>query len=543
MEALNLVQNTPEWHEHRAAYFNASDAPAMMGVSKYVSRDELLYRYKTGTPMEINAATQKLFDDGHRFEKMARPIAEGIIGDELYPITGATVIDDLPLSTSLDGSTLDESVIFEHKSINHGLRATGGDVDQLDEMYKIQMDQQLLISGAGKCLFMASDGTEDDMVWCWYETTDERKQAIIDGWKQFEKDLESFEIPETKLEAVGNSPENFPMVTYEISGTELTSNISDVLAKVRERAEVEMSRELKTDQDFADKDELNKATKQAREDLKHLVKNAQGQFVSFSEFASLAADLDSVLQKMQSHGEKLVKSEKDNRKREIADTAKTQLGQHCAELEIELNGLRLPEDLLKVDFIEPMKGKRTIESLNNAVNTRLAQAKIDAETAAKTMRTNLNTLQALTGGEYDQLFNDLSVVIHKQRDDFEALVTLRVQQEKDRIAKVEEDAKEQARIAEETRQADKPPTAEESNPIDEPVKQETVIPASDEGHRDVSPATTDAPQDEPEPTPAPFFDWWMLTGQHLAPKPNESQEDFIRRVARAAWNAASPEPF
>ena len=29
----DLIQGSPEWHAHRAAHFNASDTPAMMGVS------------------------------------------------------------------------------------------------------------------------------------------------------------------------------------------------------------------------------------------------------------------------------------------------------------------------------------------------------------------------------------------------------------------------------------------------------------------------------------------------------------------------------
>ena len=44
----DFAQGTPEWHQHRATHFNASDAPAMMGVSPYMTRTELLTRMKTG---------------------------------------------------------------------------------------------------------------------------------------------------------------------------------------------------------------------------------------------------------------------------------------------------------------------------------------------------------------------------------------------------------------------------------------------------------------------------------------------------------------
>ncbi len=100
----DFPQGGPEWHKHRATHFNASDAPAMMGCSPYQTRTELLTRMKTGISAEVDAATQRRFDDGHRFEALARPLAEKIIGDDLYPVTGSGG----ELSASFDGLTLDE---------------------------------------------------------------------------------------------------------------------------------------------------------------------------------------------------------------------------------------------------------------------------------------------------------------------------------------------------------------------------------------------------------------------------------------------------
>ena len=36
MRTINLAQGSPEWLAHRRTTRNASDAPAMMGVSPYV---------------------------------------------------------------------------------------------------------------------------------------------------------------------------------------------------------------------------------------------------------------------------------------------------------------------------------------------------------------------------------------------------------------------------------------------------------------------------------------------------------------------------
>src|SRR5690606_15354532 len=147
MQIHDLTQGSPEWLAYRANHFNASDAPAMMGESPYKTRSALLHELHTGVSPEVDAATQRRFDDGHRYEALARPLGEEIIGEDLYPIVGS----DGKLSASFDGLTMDESTGFEHKSLNDELRAvmtpncTGTD---LPVFYQIQMEQQCMVSGA-----------------------------------------------------------------------------------------------------------------------------------------------------------------------------------------------------------------------------------------------------------------------------------------------------------------------------------------------------------------------------------------------------------
>jgi predicted phage-related endonuclease len=82
----------------------------------------LLHALHTGLRPEVDAATQRRFDDGHRYEALARPVAERIIGDDLYPVVGS----EGRLSASFDGLTMDESTAFEHKSLNDELRGCMG---------------------------------------------------------------------------------------------------------------------------------------------------------------------------------------------------------------------------------------------------------------------------------------------------------------------------------------------------------------------------------------------------------------------------------
>mgnify|MGYP000576635691 CR=1 FL=1 len=55
MKTVQLIQGTREWLSHRAAHWNASDAPAMLGVSPYKTRDQLLRELATGITADVDA--------------------------------------------------------------------------------------------------------------------------------------------------------------------------------------------------------------------------------------------------------------------------------------------------------------------------------------------------------------------------------------------------------------------------------------------------------------------------------------------------------
>ena len=72
MKIHSLVQGTPEWHAHREAFFNASDAPAMLDCSPHKSRTQLLNEVVSGIKSEINLFTQKIFDDARHIGHVRR---------------------------------------------------------------------------------------------------------------------------------------------------------------------------------------------------------------------------------------------------------------------------------------------------------------------------------------------------------------------------------------------------------------------------------------------------------------------------------------
>ena len=107
----NIKQGTEEWLELRSKCFSASDAAAMLGLSKHTKRDELLFRKYTGIEKEYSSYALNLFKNGHEAEFNARKIIEDMIDEELFP----AVFKYDYLLASVDGITMDYSIAFEHK--------------------------------------------------------------------------------------------------------------------------------------------------------------------------------------------------------------------------------------------------------------------------------------------------------------------------------------------------------------------------------------------------------------------------------------------
>ena len=112
----HIAQGSDAWTAHRATARNASEAPAVMGASPYVTRADLIRRKATGIVPDVDAATQRIFDRGHAVEPLLRAFAEKMAGEDFFPIV--TPSDDGYLSASFDGVTMDETLLLECKQSN-----------------------------------------------------------------------------------------------------------------------------------------------------------------------------------------------------------------------------------------------------------------------------------------------------------------------------------------------------------------------------------------------------------------------------------------
>ncbi len=183
----NLKQGTEEWLEFRNKHFSASEAAAMLGISKHTTRDELLFKKYTGIEKEYNSYTLNLFQRGHEAEESARRIIEEQIGEELFPAVYA--MNDL--MASVDGITFDESIVFEHKLFNLRLHDSVSK-GILPKEYEPQCQQILLVTGAKKLIFVCSDGTEEKIAQMEVIPVYNSFKELQEGWKKFKFDLENY---------------------------------------------------------------------------------------------------------------------------------------------------------------------------------------------------------------------------------------------------------------------------------------------------------------------------------------------------------------
>lgn len=174
---VKLVQGSPEWHAHRLAHRNASETPAVLGLSPYTTPFQL-WQQRTG---RATVETTGAMAHGTATEPQARAMYEALTGNVMQPL----VLVDGEYSASLDGITLAGDVIVEIKcprsrtsSLLQEARA-----GRVPVHVYWQVQHQLMVSGArighlyvfdGKTGILIEQAAEPE---CW--------GTIRQGWDAF----------------------------------------------------------------------------------------------------------------------------------------------------------------------------------------------------------------------------------------------------------------------------------------------------------------------------------------------------------------------
>ena len=429
-------QGSNEWLQLRAKFFTASELSAAAGQSKYQSRTDLIKQKATGIVPEVDAAKQRLFDAGHAAEAAARPIVEARLGAELYPVTMSCEVDGLPLLASLDGIDMLGDVIWENKLLNASLKDNIQE-GKIEPHYAYQIEQQLLVSGAEKCYFTASDGTAEGTFGMWYEPNPELRQEIVSIWMQFAKDVAAYVPTETKEMPKADVTVELPALFVHAKGEITTHNMDEfgkaLAAKLAETRAIV----LVTDQDFSNAKE---AAKKFRETAKAIALSKEQMLEQTETIGEAARKMDAWaedLNKTALQLEKDVEAKDKTKKENMVLTAKGAHAEHVSALESETAPIRL--NLVAPNFAEAIKGKRNYASMQDAVDTMLSSAKVEADATAKDVRGKLAWCKEHAAG-HGALFPDLQQIITKPMDDFVLTITSRINKAKaDEAARLEQE--------------------------------------------------------------------------------------------------------
>jgi len=488
METHDIQQGSPAWHKFRAEHFGASEAAAMLGLSPYKTRSELLHEKVTGITKEVNAGTQVIFDRGHETESACRPLIEVIIGDELSPVT----LSDGSLSCSCDGLNFDGNIAWEHKQFNAKLFASIMD-KVLPEEFQPQCQQILMITGAERLMFTCSDGTPDRCASMWVLPDTTWFTRIRAGWAQFTLDLSSYSAPEVIQAAVATPTMGLPAVTIQVNGEiSLIDNLSIFGEKLKEFVGA-INKTPDNDQGFADAEAAIKTLEKAQEALEAAESGALAQVATVDEMRRTVALYVELARTTRLSLTKIVKERKDELRLKAIRSGQDALADHILTLNKRLGKVQMPP--VSSDFPGVIKGLKKLDSLRNEIDTELARCKIEANAIADRIEINLNTL-AEKGKDCMFLFHDFAQLVSKPNGDFMDTVNARISAHKE----AEREREEAHRVAHEKQmetERERIRTEEQARAQEaERQKQAAVVPEVP------APTTTAPPATQPRPSSA-----------------------------------------
>lgn len=433
MQTHNLKQGSKLWHEFRADHFGASEAASMLGLSKQLSRNDLLLYKKTGKSKEYGDWVQKnILDYGHEVEAKARLLIEREMNQDLFPVTCSLA----KLSASCDGLTEDYEIAFEHKQYNTELADFIAINNTIPDSHMPQCQQILMVTGAEKLIFVCSDGTENNRVMIEIFPDYDWFSRIKSGWYQFEKDLEMYEHKEFADKPEAAAIMQLPALSIQIKGEVTVSNLPQFKAAA-DQFIASIRTDLQTDNDFADAEATVKFCDETEKKLESAKAAAIGQTASIDELMRTIDFIKESIRTKRLTLEKLVKTQKESIKTKIIDDAYKACAEHQCLISSEFLKINFAAlfNLSRQSFETACKNKRTLASLHNAVDTEVAAIKIKLDDLARVIRKNLTHLP-----DDLSLFRDLQSIITKPEDDFKLLVESRMTEQKrkeEEAAKIE----------------------------------------------------------------------------------------------------------
>lgn len=292
----------------------------------------------------------------------------------------------------------------------------------------------MMVSGASRSLFMATrwsgeEGSEilEEEKHFWYEPDMQLRKKICAAWDQFELDVAAYEHVEVIHAAVAAPTLDLPVVSIQTSGAiAIRSNLrafGEALNSFIERLPTKPS----TDQEFADCKAALSKLKTAEDTLESEESRALSQMTEIDEMRREKKLYQDLARTTRLALEKLVAARESAIKVEIVSAGKAALAEHIVSLNKRLGKPYMPT--IAENFSVVIKNKRTVASLQGAVDDELARCKIAANEIADRIQVNLNSLRELAA-EHAFLFSDTAQIVLKANDDLVIMIKSRIAEHK-----------------------------------------------------------------------------------------------------------------
>lgn len=422
-----LTQGSDAWLAHRRTTRNASDAPAMMGASPYVTRSQLIRERATGIAREIDEATQRRFDEGHRVEPLLRELAESIIGETLYPITATT--DDGYMGASYDGVTMDDETLFEGKLYN-AKKIESISQCEIPPSDFWQLCQQFAVNAsARRCLYLCGDGTPENTLSLWVEREQVEYQinALLDGWAQFDADVEAYQPEPERPAAVATPIEGFGSLSLRVEGRVLACNLDSFKAGAEAFiARLPKPADLQTDQDFADAKAAVKACAEAEARIDAALDASLAEMADVDHAMRTARGIKEIIRASRLALDKVVAVEEKARKESLVADGVEAVRKHYADINKTLgeHAIGVPADIQQT-IGGAIKGLKSLDSMRDKIGSAVANAKIAGSQRADLIRQNVAVLAEFE--KHAALLPDrVSLCASKTPEDLRNLIAARV---------------------------------------------------------------------------------------------------------------------
>ena len=226
MEIVKLEQSTPEWLEWRKTGFSASEAPAVMGESKYFPKTPYqLYQVQTG---QKEVFYSKAMQDGHKFEARAIELAS----EELKIKFKHDVLGSRGRYLASFDALSDDQDVLEVKTTTYDSDLWNNGA----QIYKWQLTHQAYVAGV-ESVFLAVYAKDKDVIKVQEIHIDPKwTEQLIAAWEQYGEAMDNFEPPAlTKNDYIENESEEWAELAKEYSSLKETkAGIESRLKELKE---------------------------------------------------------------------------------------------------------------------------------------------------------------------------------------------------------------------------------------------------------------------------------------------------------------------